>query len=56
MSPEMRVQATRDLARALYVAVVALGRTWEAGQVVRVAIADAQHPTGLEAPAPPEND
>ena len=41
MSPEVRGQATRELARTLYVAVVALGRTWDAGEVVRVAIAEA---------------
>jgi len=53
--PEVRVQATRDLTRALYVAPVALGRTWDAGQVVHVAIAEAQRPAGVKAPAPPED-
>jgi len=53
--PEVRVQATRGLTRALYVAPVALGRTWDAGQVVHVAIAQAQRPAGVNAPAPPED-
>ena len=55
MLPGVRVQATRDLTRALYVAPVALGRTWDAGQVVHVAIAEAQPPAGVKAPAPPED-
>jgi hypothetical protein len=44
MLPDTRVQAAKDLTRALYVAGVALGRTRGAGQVVRLAIAEAQHP------------
>ena len=64
MFPEVRGQATRDLTQALYVAAVALGRTWDVGQVVRVAIAETQRATGVEVPekqekaatpAPPED-
>ncbi len=44
MLAETRVQAARDLTRALYVAAVALGRTRDAGQVVRLAIAEVQRP------------
>ena len=55
MLPEVRVQTTRDLTRALYVTPVALGRTWDAGQVLHVAIAQAQRPAGVKAPAPPED-
>jgi hypothetical protein len=44
MSPEVRGQAARHLARALDVAAGGLGRTRDAGQVVRVAIAEAQRP------------
>lgn len=47
--PEGLVQATRDLTQALYVAAIALGRTWDAEEVVRVAIAETQRATGVEA-------
>ena len=40
---------TRDLTQALYVAAVALGRTRDAEEVVRVAIAETQRASGIEA-------
>jgi signal transduction histidine kinase len=40
---------TRDLTQALYVAAVALGRTRDAEEVVRVAIAETQRSSGVEA-------
>jgi signal transduction histidine kinase len=40
---------TRDLTQALYVAAVALGRTRDAEEVVRVAIAETQRASGVEA-------
>ncbi len=42
MLPETRVQAARDLTRALHVAAVALAGARAAGQVVRLAIAEVQ--------------
>jgi signal transduction histidine kinase len=45
------VQATRDLTQAFYVAAVALGRTRDAEEVVRVAIAETQRASGVEAVA-----
>ena len=46
-----KVPASRDLAHALYVAAIALGRTREAEEVVRTAIAETQRASGLEAVA-----
>jgi signal transduction histidine kinase len=40
---------SRDLTQALYVAAVALGRTRDATEVVRVAIAETQRASGVEA-------
>lgn len=40
---------TRDLTQALYVAAVALGRTRDADEVVRVTIAETQRASGIEA-------
>ncbi len=40
---------TRDLTHALYVAAVALGRTRDAEEVVRAAIAETQRASGVEA-------
>lgn len=40
---------TRDLTQALYVAAVALGRTRDAEEVVRAAIAETQRVSGVEA-------
>jgi len=45
------VQTTRDLTQALYTAAVALGRTRDAEEVVRVAIAETQRAAGVEAVA-----
>lgn len=45
------MQATRDLTQAMYVAAVALGRTRDAEEVVRVAIQETQRATGVEAVA-----
>ena len=45
------MQATRDLTQALYVAAVALGRTRDAEEVVRAAIAETQRAAGVEAVA-----
>lgn len=45
------VQASGDLTQALYVAAVALGRTRDAEEVVRVAIAETQRAAGVEAVA-----
>jgi signal transduction histidine kinase len=42
---------TRDLTQALYVAAVALGRTRDAEEVVRAAIAETQRAAGVEAVA-----
>lgn len=39
---------TRDLTQALYVAAVALGRTRDAEEVVRVAVAETQRAAGVE--------
>ncbi len=48
--PEDRVVTTsRDLTQALYVAAVALGRTRDAEEVVRAAIAETQRASGVEA-------
>jgi hypothetical protein len=64
MLSEARVQPTRDLTQALYVAAVALGRTRDAEEVVRAAITETQRATGVEAsekkekpatPTPPED-
>ncbi len=44
-----KTRETQDLAQALYVAAVALGRTGEAEEVVRVAIEEIQRATGVEA-------
>lgn len=41
--------STRDLTQALYVAAVALGRTRDAEEVVRVAITETQRASGVEA-------
>jgi signal transduction histidine kinase len=46
--PSRATPATRDLTPALYRAAVALGRTWEAAEVLRVAIAETQRAAGLE--------
>jgi len=46
-----KTPTSRDLAQALYVAAIALGRTREAEEVVRVAITETQRATGLEAVA-----
>lgn len=46
-----KTTTSRDLAQALYVAAIALGRTREAEEVVRVAIAETQRASGLEAVA-----
>jgi signal transduction histidine kinase len=43
------VHEARNLTRALYVAAVALGRTRDADEVVRVALAETQRATGVEA-------
>ncbi len=40
---------SRDLTQALYVAAVALGRTRDAEEVVRVAVAETQRASGVEA-------
>lgn len=40
---------SRDLTQALYVAAVALGRTRDAKEVVRVAVAETQRASGVEA-------
>ena len=45
------METTRDLAQALYTAAIALGRTRDAEEVVRVAIAETQRATGVEAVA-----
>lgn|GEM_PF-2034729 len=45
------MQASRDLTEALYIAAVALGRTRDAEEVVRVAIAETQRAAGVEAVA-----
>jgi signal transduction histidine kinase len=42
-------RTSRDLAQALYVAAIALGRTRDAGEVVRVAIRETQRASGIEA-------
>jgi len=49
--PPLPVPAARDLAPALYGAALALGRTRDAAEVVRVAIAETQRAAGLEAVA-----
>lgn len=46
---EDRLDEASSLTRALYVAAVALGRTRDAEEVVRVAIAETQRATGVEA-------
>ncbi len=46
-----KAPTSRDLAQALYVAAIALGRTHDAEEVVRAAIAETQRATGLEAVA-----
>ena len=43
------MQDTRDLTQALYVAAIALGRTRDAEEIVRVAVAETQRATGVEA-------
>lgn len=43
------LSTTRDLTQALYVAATALGRTRDAEEVVRAAIAETQHASGVEA-------
>ncbi|HXZ43917.1 MAG TPA: hypothetical protein VEH53_03750 [archaeon] len=43
------VTTSRDLTQALYVAAVALGRTRDAEEVVRAAIAETQRASGVEA-------
>jgi signal transduction histidine kinase len=43
------VQASRDLTQALYVAAIALGRTRDAEEVVRVAISETRRASGVEA-------
>lgn len=49
-APEAQVPTTsRDLTQALYVAAVALGRTRDAEEAVRVAIAETQRVSGIEA-------
>jgi signal transduction histidine kinase len=50
-SPSRAVPAVRDLTPALYSAALALGRTRDATEVVRVAIAETQRAAGLEAVA-----
>ncbi len=45
------MQGARDLTQALYSAAVALGRTRAAEEVVRVAVAETQRATGVEAVA-----
>ena len=49
--PRLAAPAGRDLAPALYGAALALGRTRNANEVVRVAIAETQRAAGLEAVA-----
>ena len=44
---EAPVQATRDLTQALYTAAVALGRSRDAEEVVRVAVAETQRAAGV---------
>jgi signal transduction histidine kinase len=46
---EAQVDEDRSLTNALYVAAVALGRTRDAEEVVRVALAETQRATGVEA-------
>src|SRR5512139_173483 len=46
---EGEVDDARSLTHALYVAAVALGRTRDAEEVVRVAVAETQRATGVEA-------
>lgn len=48
---EDALQTARDLTQALYTAAVALGRTRDAEEVVRVAIAETQRAAGVEAVA-----
>jgi len=47
--PEESVKETRDLTQVLYVAAIALGRTREAEEAVRVTIAETQRASGIEA-------
>jgi signal transduction histidine kinase len=46
-----QARTSRDLAQALYVAAIALGRTRDAAEVVRVAIRETQQASGIEAVA-----
>lgn len=47
----LSVQVARDLTQALYTAAVALGRTRDAAEVVRVAVTETQRAAGVEAVA-----
>ncbi|MFQ5932874.1 MAG: hypothetical protein ACE5MM_10745 [Nitrospiraceae bacterium] len=49
--PALPALVARDLTQALYVAAVALGRTRDADEVVRVAIAETQRAASVEAVA-----